>query len=451
MVERLRARGHDESGAIIVLFALMLVVLFAFVAMAIDLSRLFHQRQLVQNAVDFGSLAGAQDMPVKGAAQASVAASDALKVTLDNAPTLLSSSVASTFRCVVTDNGSGGPVATDLGIVCGPAVAGSWTSGWVPKHGKVAHACDPYVGDMCNTIVVSASSTVPYFFAPVIGITSGTTGAVQAASCKGACGNPASPLDVALVLDRTASMTAQDLANAKAGALALLEAYDPNVQHVGLVVLPYGAPANKCVANGTQTYPNTNDSLWQATGFSSDYQLPDGTLNNNSALVKMINCLQLPPGNMQVTPSGNGHTDEGDPLKAARDMLTTQGRPGVPDVIIFETDGEANQPAFMQPCAYAINQADLAKAAGIDIFTLAYGVTGARCTGDTSGTYQNMWASTYLAAMATNSKDYAPGTCKASENTDGDNYFCEATKGDITAVFRRIASTSIQHSHLLDI
>ena len=154
---------------------------------------------------------------------------------------------------------------------------------------------------------------------------------------------------------------------------------------------------------------------------------------------------------MVVTPSGAGHTDEGDPLKAARDMLTTQGRPGVPDVIVFETDGEANQPKGMQPCAYAINQANLAKASGIDIFTLAYGVTGARCGGDTSGPYQNMWASTYLAAMATNSRDYAPGSCVPSENTDGDNYFCEATKGDIVPVFRRIATTSIQHSHLVDI
>ena len=58
------------------------------------------------------------------------------------------------------------------------------------------HDCNPFAGDKCNTIRLSTSNSIPYYFAPVIGINTGTTGAVTAASCKGACGAASSPLDV---------------------------------------------------------------------------------------------------------------------------------------------------------------------------------------------------------------------------------------------------------------
>ena len=63
----MRERLKDEHGAIAVLAALTIVILFAAVAFVIDISRLYHERQVLQNAVDFGSLAGAQDLPVQGA------------------------------------------------------------------------------------------------------------------------------------------------------------------------------------------------------------------------------------------------------------------------------------------------------------------------------------------------------------------------------------------------
>ena len=55
-------------------------------------------------------------------------------------------------------------------------------------------------------------------------------------------------------------------------------------------------------------------------------------------------------------------------------MLAAQGRPTVPDVIIFMTDGQANQPSSMQPCGYFNNKATTAKNAGQTIFTIAYGL-----------------------------------------------------------------------------
>ncbi len=95
---------------------------------------------------------------------------------------------------------------------------------------------------------------------------------------------------------------------------------------------------------------------------STDFTRPDGTLNTASAIVQKVNCLVRSP-TVTVTVNGTtqtnaGHTNLGDPLDAARAMLAAQGRPTVPDVIIFETDGQANQPNTLQPCNYFNTQGE---------------------------------------------------------------------------------------------
>jgi Flp pilus assembly protein TadG len=121
-------RTSDESGVIMVLSALLLVVLVASVAFVIDLSRLFHQRQVLQNAVDFGALAGAQELPAQGSAQGAIAAAEALRITLDNAPWLQPSDIKITFRCVIGDRDADGqPDLVDVPYICGPtAGASAW-------------------------------------------------------------------------------------------------------------------------------------------------------------------------------------------------------------------------------------------------------------------------------------------------------------------------------------
>ena len=115
-----RGRMGEEDGAVVVLFALLLVVLFGAVAFAVDLSRLYHERQMLQNAVDFGALAGARELPAQGGAQGALASSEALRVTLDNAPQLTPSQVAISFRCIVGDrDGDGAPDLEDVPYVCG--------------------------------------------------------------------------------------------------------------------------------------------------------------------------------------------------------------------------------------------------------------------------------------------------------------------------------------------
>jgi hypothetical protein len=310
--------------------------------------------------------------------------------------------------------------------------------------------CDPFAGDRCNTISVRTSNAVDYFFAPVIGVEQGNTGGVTAASCRGSCGAAPAPLDVAVVFDRSRSMTESDMANARNATLSLLDFYDSAQHHIGLVGLPYHNPSNRCSVRTSQTYPNVVPSVWQLHPLASDYDRPDGSLNPASTLVQTINCLERTPSGVTTTPSGAGHTDLGDPMASAAAMLQSQGRPDVPDVIIFLSDGEANQPRYNQPCSYANTRATTAKAADIEIFTIAYGVAGARCGYDTAGAFRNVYASTFFAAMATDSFDDAPGGCGPEENTDGDNYFCESGSADLEPVFRQVAEQALGHSRLVD-
>jgi len=76
----------------------------------------------------------------------------------------------------------------------------------------------PYEADLCNAIRVQTSQSINYMFAPSIGIKTGTTGPVQSVTCFGECKRRGSPLDVALVLDRTASMTPADIQAVKDAA-----------------------------------------------------------------------------------------------------------------------------------------------------------------------------------------------------------------------------------------
>jgi hypothetical protein len=258
-------------------------------------------------------------------------------------------------------------------------------------------------------------------------------------------------LDVAVVFDRSASMTTTDMANARNATLSLLDFYDSNQHHIGLVGLPYHNPSNPCQVRDPQNYPNAVTATWVLHGLSSNYDRPDGTVNTASTLYQRIACLQRAPSGLTTNPSGAGHTDLGDPMQAASSMLQATGRPDVPDVIIFLSDGEANQPRYNQPCSYANTRATNAKSADVEIFTIAYGVAGARCGYDSAGTFRNVYASTFFAAMATqDSFDDAPGGCAATENTDGDHYFCESGSSDLEPVFRQVAEQALGHSRLVD-
>lgn len=501
---RLLRRLDDQRGVVAVIVALLMVVLGGTAAVTFDLARLRHERHVVQSAVDLGSLAGAGLLPVDTPAAAAIAEATAIEVTMNNAPGLSPADISVSFACVVSDpEGNGGQDSDELRYRCYHDAPGvNWSTGvWTTRGDKSIHDCDPYGGDRCNTIRLTASSTIGYFFAPLIGHQTGNTGALRAASCKG-CGPM--PIDLVLIVDRTGSMSNTDVANVRraiansdAAMNSVLEFYDPNNVHIGLVALPYKNTSNCPVGySSTQVYPTTSTQhdLWQVSPLSDgdNYRLSGGGLNPSSPLVQRVQCLQRATGTTQYVddrPSNGNHTNYGDPIRAAQWMLETQGRPDVPNVIVFMGDGEANQPQAYDsrgrvirgrynPCSYADQAGDAAKTAtgsGFEpttIFSLGYGVGAPSgggsgeeptCAWDWGSPFEGRFATTFFASVAshllddtpstddgTPSTDSAPGGCAATENTDGDYYFCEERGENLSTVFLQIAQATVTGSRLVN-
>ncbi len=159
------------------------------------------------------------------------------------------------------------------------------------------------------------------------------------------------------MLDRTGSMcedhwgnqdpSCTDLSNAKAGIKTFLAYMDPTQQHVGLAVLPPASSiANRCAQPTAANY-NSKSSPYTIVPLSSDF-MSNGQLNQNSNLVKTINCVQA-----------NDRTAYANALEAAQAELDANGRSNAPDIIVFLSDGAANigptyyptsSPYRMQPC-----------------------------------------------------------------------------------------------------
>ena len=62
-MRRKRDRGWSERGQVLVLAMVSMVALLGFVAMAVDVGLLLHERRTLQNAADAAALAGAAELP----------------------------------------------------------------------------------------------------------------------------------------------------------------------------------------------------------------------------------------------------------------------------------------------------------------------------------------------------------------------------------------------------
>jgi hypothetical protein len=217
---------------------------------------------------------------------------------------------------------------------------------------------------------------VPTFFSKIVGVNSFDLH-VHSAACS-PCG--AKPVDIVLVLDRTGSMcensagsldaSCTDLNNAKAGIRTFLGYFDSTTAHVGLTVLPPATSvSNRCATPSAANY-NSANAAYTIVPLSNDFRNANGTLNSSSTLVSTINCVQ-----------GNGATSYANAIEAAQAELVAHGRPNVPRMIVFFTDGAANtgptyystsSPYRTKPCHQGVTSAASAKAAGTVIYSIGY-------------------------------------------------------------------------------
>jgi hypothetical protein len=158
--------------------------------------------------------------------------------------------------------------------------------------------------------------------------------------------------------------------------------------------------------------------------------------------------------------SGQG-TDIADPVRVATYELETYGRKDAVKAILLLSDGKPNSSAFPSVessknyCADAYAAAQAAKAKGIEVYTVGFGlnVQQDHICQDTSGDYRLKTAPDLLADMATNSKN--DNGCPGTENDDGDNYFClPKTSGastDLSDVFKKAVAQLSGHSRLVNV
>jgi len=423
---------RGERGQILILFTLVLIVILAFASLVIDVGVLRNANQNLWNAFDAGALAGAQVLPDDPAGAAALARQYA---DMNYPGSLPSGTPAISYRCLIGSVG-GSPRLSDVPAVCDPGPGVTWSC-----NATICVApCDPSAGDTCNTLVLDGTTTVPYRFGRADGVLSGSTKPVVSAACKGPCGaKPSNPVDLVLVVDRTQSMNGVDTTNARSAADAVRKAYNPNEQWMAFGMLGPSVTGGSCPTPpagsiGTANMP-TDLRRWvpvplSGTGapLSQNYNL------STSTLARGISC---------YTNSSTG-TDLNDPVTAAAWELTHNGRFGVTKGIILETDGQPNNSTLSGPnyCNLSNNAATAAKAQGIELFTIGFGLDGsndATCP-DSSGPFKGKKATQLLATMATNSVDNG---CPGSSNDDGDHFFCVAkTAGastDLSNLFKAAA------------
>jgi hypothetical protein len=432
-----------EQGQIIVLFVLAIVVIMGFAALVIDVGVLRNANQNLWNALDAGALAGASALP----ADASNATSLALQYAEDNYPGGLPGGVTVGFRCVVGSVG-GVPRASDIPAVCDPG-----PSAWTCNATICTAICVPAEGDLCNTIVLESAATLQYSFGPAIGVENGTT-QVLSAACKGACGaKPSAPVDLVVVVDRTSSMNGVDTTNARAAADAVRKAYNPAEQWMGFGWLGPSDTGASCITEpegsiGTANIP-ADLRRWVPVPLSGiGAPLNQNYTSSGSTMAQAIAC---------YTNSSTG-TDLTDPLPMASYELLTYGRPGITKGIILMSDGQpnnsTNQPPDDNYCAQSYAAAVATKNAGIELFTIGFGLDGSNnilCP-DQSGAWQGERSTTLLAAMATDSVD---GGCPGTSNDDGDHFFCvPKTAGastNLAQLFKQAANTLAGGTRLIQL
>lgn len=445
--ERARSR---QGGQALVLFSIFLTVILGMAALVLDQGLLRKANMDLYNALDAGALAGVallKDDPT-GAEQL------ARDYVQRNYPgTLPDSDVNVGFRCLIGAE-SGIVRIADIPHVCDPGSGATWT-----VDGDIAYAdCVPSQGHICNTVVVSGPAEVDHNFAPVLGILTGSTGARTAAACKGVCGEPPEiPVDLVMILDRTGSMNGVDTENARRAADSVRKVYDPRLQWMGLGLLHRSRTENGCITkadngNGwTASVPN-DLRRWVPIGltgmgaaFGSDYT------SDSSPLARAIGCFD--------NSSGQG-TDLADPVRMATWELQTYGRKDAIKAILLLSDGKPNNSANAMTrstdnyCADAYDAAAAAKANGIEVFAVGFGlnVEQDHICQDTFGAWKGKSAPDLLAAMATDSKnDGCPGT----ENDDDDHYFClpksAGASADLSDVFKKAVTTLTSHSRLVNV
>jgi hypothetical protein len=322
------------------------------VGLAIDIGYAYYSQRTLQSTADAASLAGASQLPDLGGAVG----------------TATQYGSGSGARNPIQNSGMTG-ITESISEKCVASLPG----------------CAPD-----NAVVVDERANVSTFFLRLFGVDS-----IPIRVVSTACGPCADrPADIVIVFDRTGSMCwtwsgANDpactkLNAAKSGIETMLTAFDPSVDHVGLVVLPPVDSGKSNCSTPSSTSYNSTSSKYVVVPITSVYKT-GGVLDHSSPLVSTVDCMPASGGTSYATA-----------IEQAQAVLAKDGRPDALHYVVFFTDGAANtgptyyptsSPYRMTPCHQGVNSASAVKSAGTTIFGIGYTLNGVGGTSNTCQAY----------------------------------------------------------------
>jgi hypothetical protein len=369
-------RLRNERGQALLITTVALVALVSMSALVVDYGILANARRRLQASSDTAATAGALQTTVAAAVNAAQSYSaipgpPAAKNFRGDLPNVTAN--VSTL-CLTT--------LTNLGISCSAPIG-------------------------FNAVRVTQTAVVPLMFARLLGYNTMT---ISATATAGRRGGVPRPIDLAFVIDTTASMndnrpcpgvgTVSRIDCALAGARALLNALWPCKQGVsgcsaaeavdmaslflfpGLTDITQPPLEYDCSGSPNPLIaPYTTTTEYLIVPLTHDFKTSNTSpLNTSSNLVKAVRggCA---PG-LEVI--GGVGTYYAAALSTAQATLASAGRPDVQNAIVLLSDGDANADAdggdispSMEPnqCHQAITAAQSATAAGTWIYSVAYGAS----------------------------------------------------------------------------
>jgi hypothetical protein len=431
----LRAR-RDESGQILPMIALMMVVLIGFLALAVDVGNAYLHKRRLQAAVDLALVSSAQSLPDTTSAIG------------------LAKSYTDTNWHKRDDTNPAETVTT-----------GCLTAGCTKQ----------------DQISLTATVDVPTVFLKLFGIDKWSVRA-KGTAC-GPCDSTQAKFDVMVVLDRSYSMcldsddrpnNCADLAQAVDGIKSLLGFFNPATDHVGLTLLSsgddhspstyhVGSNAPRCdgadptdaYASGKGPFYDTVGDFMDGTAASHDtwvvapldttFKSADGSLNASSPIVSTLNCVQ-PKFWTPIAPA----------IKEATDALIAAKGDGAKQYLIYMGDGGANvQPMKrdsngnvvtvggvqqtswytptagnnLQPCHDAVAQAARAKANAIEVYTIGY---------DLNASSANRCVANNQPDVGTAESGIDARSAMTQMATDSSHFYEKATPGEVYSIFNTI-------------
>jgi hypothetical protein len=281
-----RRLRQDESGAAIVMVAIMIAALVGLGALAVDVGNLAYTQRRLQATADMAALAGAAEI----------------------ACTSCASGAENTAASLYSGTAGSKNAQPDLTITMvsgypkGRCLTGFGANSGVFYNANTG-ACTGL--DNYNAMEVQEQATIPFTLGQVFGFGSVTLTATSLAGASGTGGLPA--LNVMIVVDTTASMNDSDsngsistcgvrnptrVQCAMFGVRTLLAELSPSVDQVGLMVFPQVSTAtnptgpqddSSCSSSAKPTvepYSATSNVTYQIISASDNYR----TSNSSSTL-----------------------------------------------------------------------------------------------------------------------------------------------------------------------